>query len=103
MPVVPFAPRPDAPPSQRTSPIDQTYLLMAAADLHDAGRLFEPPPPPESLSQSVDRMGIVRFAPETYTDPKDQEYMKNLPPDVERIERGNTIELRKRKQEALTS
>lgn len=41
MPVVPFADRRSQ--ANRQAPaIDQTYLLMAAADLHQAGRLFEP-------------------------------------------------------------
>lgn len=84
------------------------FLAMATAQTHAMGRLLQPvsdnSEKPESLEDSVNRMGSARFAPETYTNPADQKYMNNPPSDVERIERGNTIELRKRKAgEDLTS
>lgn len=99
MPVVPFTQRPDQPGAQPIPP--PVFLAMAAAQVHEMGRLLQPvsdsETKPESLEDSVNRMGSARFAPETYTNPTDQKFLKNLPPDIERIERGNTIELRKRK------
>lgn len=80
-------------------PTNPLNYLMAAADM------FPNDPKPEALEDSVRRMGTTRFAPETYTDPRDQKFLKNLPPDIEKIDRGNTIELRIRSksQEDLTS
>lgn len=40
MPVVPFTSRPNQ--SQPLPKIDPTFLMMAAAELHEAGRLVEP-------------------------------------------------------------
>lgn len=46
MPTVPGKPGQVIPfPAQQK--IDPTYLLMAAATMHEQGRLFEPTPPPE--------------------------------------------------------
>lgn len=36
---VPFGPKPDA---RQRPPVDPTFLAMAAADLHDAGMLYQP-------------------------------------------------------------
>lgn len=44
MPVVPFAPRSDAMTPRPAPQVPDTFLMMAAADLHEAGRLFEAPP-----------------------------------------------------------
>lgn len=43
MPVVPFTARPGQ--SQPLPKVDPTFLMMAAAELHEAGRLVEPPVP----------------------------------------------------------
>lgn len=40
MPVVPFTSRPNQ--SQPIPKVDPTFLMMAAAELHEAGRLVEP-------------------------------------------------------------
>lgn len=40
MPVVPFTPRPGQ--SQPNPRVDPTFLMIAAVDLHEAGRLVEP-------------------------------------------------------------
>lgn len=115
MPVVPFTPQTE---SSRPSPDfenadpkgvikpDDTWLAIATAGVHEQGRLFQVnDEKPEALESSVRRMGSARFAPETYTDPADQKFLKNLPDDIERIDRGNTIELREKKAkiEDLTS
>lgn len=42
MPTVPNNVLPFASGPKPTGKIDDTYLMMAAADLHEAGRLFEP-------------------------------------------------------------
>lgn len=41
MPVVPFTQR--SAQSQPIPKVDPTFLMMAAAELHEAGRLVEPP------------------------------------------------------------
>jgi len=43
MPVVPFTQGPAPVPRQRVDPV---FLIAAAADLHHAGMLVEPPQPP---------------------------------------------------------
>ncbi len=42
MPVVPFSPNAASPKGSDPEPVDPTYLLMAAAQMHSMDRLFEP-------------------------------------------------------------
>jgi hypothetical protein len=47
MPTVPFVPKVPTAPQ-----IDETFVAMAAADLHDAGMLFDLEQPQSSLASS---------------------------------------------------
>lgn len=47
---VPFGPKPEA---RQRPPIDPTFLAMAAADLNDAGCLYEPPPSTTSPNANI--------------------------------------------------
>lgn len=114
MPVVPSDRRSQAQPTgpQPT----QQQLLMALATMHDLGRLnpneptqvsqkFDPDPKPQSLSDSVYQQGEIRINPNSLEDPKDKEFLKNLPSDIEREDlnefgkghENNTIKLRLKK------
>jgi hypothetical protein len=62
---------------------------MAAAQMHTEGRLIQTSPE----EKIVRDQGSARFDPNEATD-SGKALLKNLPDDIERIDRGSTIELR---------
>lgn len=93
--VVPFS---QAPQQRAQQPEAQpTYLAIAAAQMHADDRLF----PSMSLDETIRTQGSARFDPSA-ADDASKAYMNKLPDDIEKIDRGNTIELRlKRKAEDI--
>ena len=102
MPVIPISRGPTT--STRAKP-DDPYILMAAAQM---AQERAPPLVTSKSSQSPEEQitrsqGSVRFDPEQGSEGS-KGLLKNLPDDIERIDRGNTIELRMKKaSEAATS
>lgn len=62
MPVVPFTARPNQ--SQPILKADPTFLMMAAAELHEAGRLVEPSLDITSQAQKADRQKTANDWPQ---------------------------------------
>lgn len=84
MPVVPFTALPNQ--SQPIPKVDQTYLMMAAAELHEAGCLFEPTPmttsPNISTRPTVD---VSRNHPDYKRQREAYDNWKNIGTENERV------------------
>jgi len=59
MPTVPYTPRAPAAPK-----IDETFAAMAAADLHEAGMLFEPKFDPEGSGYDMETAKAAGLQPD---------------------------------------
>ncbi len=65
MPVVPFSPQGARAPA--LPPLDPHYLLMAAAQMHDAGRLIQPGSEPTIPDTVQDRPDLTPPEPQLRT------------------------------------
>lgn len=87
MPVVPFTQR--STQSQPIPKVDQTFLMMAAAELHEAGRLVEPKAP--DLYETRPQASLGGRSPVEANNPE------LGPPDVELRDREKAMEQQRRK------